>query len=307
MDIIQSDFKMVSEHNMGQNNIKSSMEGDIVFYENEVLSSKNIINPETHPPFRINASVFFLSSYGEARFNVDYQQYRLTKGTMLKLNGRHIIDNVHIPNNYKGYTLILSQDFLMSIFENIPPLKNTIISSTYNAEPLIRFDEDELSRIVAVIERIKKNLHTKEHTFRRYMVKNEVANFLLELVDIRLKKIENEHKTTNNKKEEVINQFIRLILDNCKEQHEVSFYARELCMTPGSLSRIMTKASGKAPLKWINEALVAEAKILLRNPDMNVQQIADELHFGNQSSFGKFFKKHTEFTPLEYRASLQTK
>ncbi|MDR2384501.1 MAG: helix-turn-helix domain-containing protein, partial [Tannerella sp.] len=33
--------------------------------------------------------------------------------------------------------------------------------------------------------------------------------------------------------------------------------------------------------------------------------IADELNFGDQSSFGKFFKKHTGLTPKEYRKSVQ--
>ena len=113
--------------------------------------------------------------------------------------------------------------------------------------------------------------------------------------------MKDDEKYTGNRKEEVINQFIKLILDNCKEQHEVSFYAQKLCMTPGSLSRIMTNASGKPPTKWISEALVGEAKILLRNLDMNIQQISDELCFGDQSSFGKFFKKHTGMTPIAYR------
>ena len=308
MDIINSDFKKASVHHMGGDNVKSSMEGDIIFYDNEVLLSKKIINPETQPPIRINAAVFFFCIYGEACFNVDYQQYRLTKGDLLSLNGRHIIDKIHIPNNYKGYTLIFSQDFLMSIFEWIPALKNTITSSTFNSSPLIRFDEQEQSRLVAVAERIKKNLNATEHTFQRHIVKTEATNFLLEVMDIRLKKQkDSENKSKNSRKEAVVNQFIKLILDNCKEQHEVSFYAQKLAMTPGSLSRIMTNASGKAPMKWISEALIAEAKILLRNVDMTIQQIADELHFGDQSSFGKFFKKHSGFTPIEYRSHIQEK
>lgn len=307
MDVINSDFKKASEHHMGQDNVKSSMDGDIIFYDNEVLTSKRIRNSETHPPMRINAAVFFFCKHGEARFTVDYQQYRLTKGTMLGLNGRHIIEDVYIPNNYKGYTLIFSQDFLMSILEWIPPLKNAIIPSTFDSGPLMTFDEYELSRLVDIAERIKKNLNATEHAFQRYMVKTEATNFLLELVDIRIKKMKGNENKGNSRKEEVINEFIKLILENCKEQHEVSFYAQKLCMTPGSLSRIMTNASGKAPMKWISEALIAEAKILLRNADMNIQQIADELHFGDQSSFGKFFKKHSGFTPIEYRGNIQEK
>jgi AraC-like DNA-binding protein len=71
--------------------------------------------------------------------------------------------------------------------------------------------------------------------------------------------------------------------------------------TASNLSRIMKAFSGKTAVKWINDVLVTEAKILLRKPGATVQQIADELNFGDQSSFGKFFKKHTGLTPREYR------
>jgi AraC-like DNA-binding protein len=71
-------------------------------------------------------------------------------------------------------------------------------------------------------------------------------------------------------------------------------------MTAGNLSRITKAYNGKRTIKWINDVLVTEAKILLRKPNNTVQQVADELNFGDQSSFGKFFKKHTGLTPREY-------
>ena len=44
---------------------------------------------------------------------------------------------------------------------------------------------------------------------------------------------------------------------------------------------------------------------MLRDPDMTIQQIAEELSFADQSSFGKFFKKHTGMSPLKYRQNLK--
>ena len=34
---------------------------------------------------------------------------------------------------------------------------------------------------------------------------------------------------------------------------------------------------------------------------MSIQEISDELHFANQSFFGKYFKHHTGMSPKEYR------
>lgn len=51
----------------------------------------------------------------------------------------------------------------------------------------------------------------------------------------------------------------------------------------------MKSFSGKTVNQWISEALMREAEISLRNPDLTIQQVADMLNFSDQSSFGKFF------------------
>ena len=50
---------------------------------------------------------------------------------------------------------------------------------------------------------------------------------------------------------------------------------------------------------------VEEASRLLRDPELTLQQIAEELAFADQSSFGKFFRKHSGMTPMKYRQSLK--
>ena len=61
--------------------------------------------------------------------------------------------------------------------------------------------------------------------------------------------------------------------------------------------------TGKSANKWIDDALIVEAKMLLKAPQATVQQVADILHFSDQSTFGKFFKKHMGISPMEYRKS----
>jgi AraC-like DNA-binding protein len=47
------------------------------------------------------------------------------------------------------------------------------------------------------------------------------------------------------------------------------------------------------------------ASRLLREPELSIQEIAEKLSFSDQSSFGKFFKKHTGISPLKYRQTLR--
>lgn len=172
--------------------------------------------------------------------------------------------------------------------------------------PVVELDEAEIHCLANIIERIIKMRRNTSHAFQSYMLRNEVTNLILETLNIRIER--NKNRITpyeSERKEEVIRKFIRLLLAHCKEHHEVSFYANELCMTAGNLSRITKAYSGKRTIKWINDVLITESKILLRKSNNSIQQVADELHFADQSSFCKVFRKHTGMTPKEYRKRVQ--
>jgi AraC-like DNA-binding protein len=59
--------------------------------------------------------------------------------------------------------------------------------------------------------------------------------------------------------------------------------------------------SGRHPTDWIRDYVLLNAKALLRNEDLSVQQVSDMLAFPNPSFFGKFFKEHVGCTPGEYQ------
>jgi AraC-like DNA-binding protein len=44
-----------------------------------------------------------------------------------------------------------------------------------------------------------------------------------------------------------------------------------------------------------------EARALLKSTDKSIGQISDELNFPSQSFFGKYFKRRTGSSPLQYR------
>lgn len=52
-----------------------------------------------------------------------------------------------------------------------------------------------------------------------------------------------------------------------------------------------------------DDYVVLEAKTLLKSTNLTILQISEELHFANQSFFGKYFKQHTGLSPMRYRRS----
>ena len=96
-------------------------------------------------------------------------------------------------------------------------------------------------------------------------------------------------------------QFFYLMHSYCREQHEVRWYASQLSCSPDALSASLKRFYGKNASMLLNERLIAEAKVLLQKPECSIQDVADMLCFSDQSAFGKFFKRHCNMSPMQYR------
>ena len=123
---------------------------------------------------------------------------------------------------------------------------------------------------------------------------------LYEMMDIRMAHCEmQEHR--QSRREEIMARFILSICKHFHTERQVSFYAKELCITPKHLSSVVKETSGRTAGEWIDHYVIMEAKMLLASTDMTVQEISSRLNFANQSFFGKYFKHHTGDSPTEFR------
>ncbi len=134
------------------------------------------------------------------------------------------------------------------------------------------------------------------------------SEIIRSLIYIILNEIDSAHQSRSSDKSSsanrgnlILSQFKKLLAKNFIREQQVSFYAEELHLTPKYFSTLVKQVSGKTAGDWINEMLLLEAKVRLQNLELTVAQIAYELNFTDPSHFGRFFKKHTGMTPLQFR------
>ena len=108
-------------------------------------------------------------------------------------------------------------------------------------------------------------------------------------------------RAASNRGEELFHKFINCIHAHYLDQKEVSFYANELCISPRYLSTITRQVAGESAKTIIDRHIILETKVLLRTTEMTVQEITNHLNFPSQSYLGRYFKKHTGESPIEYR------
>ena len=77
-------------------------------------------------------------------------------------------------------------------------------------------------------------------------------------------------------------------------------------MNPAKIFMVVKEVSGKSAKDWITEYMILELKGLLTNSTLNIQEIVEKTQFSNQSSLGRFFRRHTGLSPLQYRKKYLT-
>jgi AraC family transcriptional activator of pobA len=99
----------------------------------------------------------------------------------------------------------------------------------------------------------------------------------------------------------LLQKFVQLINNFYIEKRTIEEYAEMLNVTPNHLSQSVKSATNKNALSYINERLLTEAKSLIQFTGLDIAENAYQLNFSDPANFGKFFKKLTTLTPLEFR------
>jgi AraC-like DNA-binding protein len=78
-------------------------------------------------------------------------------------------------------------------------------------------------------------------------------------------------------------------------------YADRLAIHVNHLNKSLKDTTGQTTTGIIAQRIVQEAKILLKQTDWNIVEIAWCLGFAEAAHFSNFFRKHTNTTPAAYR------
>ncbi len=96
--------------------------------------------------------------------------------------------------------------------------------------------------------------------------------------------------------------FLEALERDFTTSHEARHYAAELGVTTGTLSRTLTKLTGRTTKQLILDRVLLEAARLLRFSDLSIKEIAARLGYGDQFAFSKAFKHRRGEAPLDFRA-----
>ena len=152
------------------------------------------------------------------------------------------------------------------------------------------------------IDTIIAKILEPEHHLRRELVSTLMKALIYDMSNV-IYSYQMGEKKRFSRGEVVFFNYIRLVRDHFKQERRVSWYAHQLCITPKYLSETIKTISKRTPNEWIDYYVVLELRLLLKNSDKSIKEIAEYLNFPNQSFLGKFFKDHVGVSPSTFRKS----
>ncbi|WP_303012174.1 helix-turn-helix domain-containing protein [uncultured Bacteroides sp.] len=161
-------------------------------------------------------------------------------------------------------------------------------------------NERDVMRLSSYLGMIKDKVLSRD-AYRRELIIHLLRYLYLELFNAYEKESALTSTRKDTRKEELANRFFNLIMKHFRENKEVAFYADKLCITSKYLTMVIKETSGRSAKDWIVEYMILEIKALLKNTSLNIQEIAIKTNFANQSSLGRFFRKHTGMSLSQYR------
>lgn len=115
------------------------------------------------------------------------------------------------------------------------------------------------------------------------------------------KVIDLHEKSRGEQQEGLVIMTKRYIRGHLNEGLSLMEIADHFHFSPEYLLRVFKKEEGVTILQYINDLKLKRAKELLRNPDLQVKDIAQALGFGSSTYFIRFFKSKTGTSPQAYR------
>lgn len=262
----------------------------------------------THP-MRLKSVSVILCLRGCMEIDINTSHYSIRPNSLMAVTMGNVLSIREInTEEFEACVLMISNEFLSGLNFDI----NVINSVNFEPgrPPFLQVSEREMKLLKAYFDLIHYN--TMENTdpiFVKSISRNLFAAAIYQMLQIvsRVQGVASQRETSMTARASRCHNYVRdfhnLVLLHHREHRNVAFYASKLFLSSKYLSHIIKEMTGRSAAEWIDHYVILEAKNMLRYSGKNVQQVAYDLNFPNQSAFGKYFKHITGMSPTQFQRS----
>lgn len=251
--------------------------------------------------FRLTNGAFILGLKGKLTLSVNLTSYEITADTLLTIIPHHIVQGHSVSDDFDGYIVLFTPTFAADINllrSNLP----FMTEMRYN--PLVKLSNSECKLFTNFCQ-FFSDIESNELVGNSPEVrKGLLTSLLYTLGALYRRQLPQLPSKKQSRANIIFKKFLSLLVEHYTHERSVAFYANELCITPKYLGAICREVSSKLATDIIASAVILDAKAKLHDSDLTVQEISNSLNFPNASFFGRYFKRHTGYSPIQYRENI---
>ncbi len=278
--------------------IKREMNDVFYLSDDLVITSMDALSNSTAEyPISIDGFAAIIMMAGEATLSIDMQNYLIRPNNIVFFNPDSIIRTLKSSSNAAAFLLAFSKSFINEI--QIDLSSSLPVYMRFGKAPVLEVKPHDVEEIRQLFQAVKMILRSDKERYRHEMIRSLFTTAFYLITE--LSQRENPIAVKPGRAEVLFEEFMSLLQRYNKRERNVSFYAKQMDITPKYLSSVVKEVSGKTAARWIDESVILEAKAMLKYSGMSIQEIAYQLNFSTQSFFGKYFKQHTGTSPSRYK------
>ena len=247
------------------------------------------------PPHRKEVYDFIFLAKGMTRRSKALNPYEITENTFFFLPAYQITNHEFMSEDTEGYFC----HFNFEIFTNHLPQHNILRDFPFLqfiGNPIIEIDASIQPFILPILQRLEAEYQQEKiETF------DIVTVYLLALFTEINRFYTPSVSAKKNTALMITQNFKDALSRHIYEKQKVTEYADLLSVSPNHLNKCVKNTTGQSAQDLLNEMILLEAKVLLKQTDMQISEIAYKLSQQNHSDFSRFFKTKTGMTPKDYK------
>lgn len=254
--------------------------------------------PTTKPHRHSYYQLIWFKSKGQ--HYIDYQIIEHQENTLFFINK----DQIHYfcPNSENDGYLFHFNDFFIERFNEDLMKRFSYSIFTEVGNSYVSLSDVEIKKLEILCSLIFEELGSKDH-FHKEQIFSFFQSILFEVE--RLKKKQCPLGLDDDKNRQIAILFRNLIYQNIDTFLSLNEYCSRLHMNSKKLTEICKLHLNDTPANIIRNIKVLEAKRMLANKNISIQQTAYAIGFDQPTYFTKYFKKATGTTPKKFQTSLR--
>jgi len=206
--------------------------------------------------------------------------------------------------NQAGSFCVFTADFMLKnksgvVLDELPIFRP-------GAFPVFKITDEEADDIEFIFTKMKKEI-SSDYEFKYDLLRNYVTELIHHGQKLQPATV---IPSVQNASKRIISLFIELLerqfpIESPEQQlglRSAKEYAERLSVHVNHLNKVLKESTGKTTTEIITNRITQEAKILLKQTDWNISEIAYSLGFDEVAHFSNFFKKQTEMAPVSFRS-----